>query len=92
MTDRQPSSIDDFLPGIGTQQFRAMIVALLDHEADLRERLGHMEINQRISETPMLKSRAETICNLPRHAAKREVEEILVRIEDLELEIEGRLR
>lgn len=92
MTDRKPLSIDDFLPSVGTQQFRATILELLDHEADLRERLGHLEISQRISDTPILKSRADTICELPRYAAKREVEEILVRIERLEREIEGRLR
>lgn len=70
---KDPSKSDE--PGTAEASLRATlaknILALLERRADLRERLGHIDITERISQAKHLRIEAEKTGNMPGKAADR---------------------
>lgn len=77
-------------PGAPIQQNR-QIFALLDREAELQERIGAIDLEERILRIPQLKSQAETICAMSPDARDQAIEDIRTSVGHLGQEIKARL-
>lgn len=91
MTDQDTVPDCSSPSGGANGQLWQKIFALLDREAELQERIGAIDMEERILRIPGLKAHAERVCAMSPAARDRAIEDVRTRVDHLEQDIEARL-